>query len=242
MYAIDTLINLYDYSLPGTLENVLSDYFIKNALKIGHKRLIDVSKETLVSSSSIIRFCKNGGYSSYSLFCDVIHQEAVEIKHGFRHLPQLSFHDDQINLLVKSLKKSAHVVFYGDVLYIRLFHDLIQYLFLNGVSVNQSQYWSAKKHREVFGSLSENDTIVIIEPHYSLPIFVEELGTSGTVLNEIHNAKARKFNLSAIDYSADQITCVSLEKGEDHYVSSCIDLAHYCISQLKEFPYEHGHI
>ena len=59
MYIVDNLINLYNVSAKRTTNSILSQYFLLNARRINHKKLLDVAKETNLSNSSIKRFCKS---------------------------------------------------------------------------------------------------------------------------------------------------------------------------------------
>ena len=233
MYTLDTLMSMYDDSMPGTMDYVLSEYFLKNALSLHHKRLIDVSQRTHASSSSIIRFCKSGGYQSFSLFCDIVFQEAKQIDHDLRHVQGHFENNKMTDVLVKALKQTNHLILYGDVGYIHLFYKLSQYLFLHGVAVDQCQCWQRKKYDDVFECMDESDVIMIVEPHYSLPIFLEEMGTSGR-FNKMDEMIAQKFYLSGSDQSFNDIRGIAIEKSDDDYVSSCIELSHSLIERLRE--------
>ena len=54
MYIVDNLINLYNVSAKRTTNSILSQYFLLNARRINHKKLLDVAKETNLSKINFI--------------------------------------------------------------------------------------------------------------------------------------------------------------------------------------------
>lgn len=124
MYIVDSLINLYNVSAKGTTNNILSQYFLLNARKINHKKLLDVARETNISNSSITRFCKSAGYDTFSSLCDMLDQDTRKIDYQFYHLlnEKKNFnieHSIKVKLdqLIVDLKTVKEVIIYGSPKY-----------------------------------------------------------------------------------------------------------------------------
>ena len=133
MYIVDNLINLYNVSAKRTTNSILSQYFLLNARRINHKKLLDVAKETNLSNSSITRFCKSAGYDTFSSLCDMLDQDTRKIDYQFYHLlnENKNFnieHDIKVKLdqLVHDLMKASNVIIYGSPKYTGYFDTLIK--------------------------------------------------------------------------------------------------------------------
>ena len=165
MYIVDNLINLYNVSAKRTTNSILSQYFLLNARRINHKKLLDVAKETNLSNSSITRFCKSAGYDTFSSLCDMLDQDTRKIDYQFYHLlnENKNFnieHDIKVKLdqLVHDLMKASNVIIYGSPKYTGYFDTLIKYLFFKGVCVERCLGWNIKEKEETF--LNSNTNVI----------------------------------------------------------------------------------
>ena len=195
MYIVDNLINLYNVSAKRTTNSILSQYFLLNARRINHKKLLDVAKETNLSNSSITRFCKSAGYDTFSSLCDT-----RKIDYQFYHLlnENKNFnieHDIKVKLdqLVRDLMKASNVIIYGSPKYTGYFDTLIKYLFFKGVCVERCLGWNLKEKEETFLNSKNDDVIILIDPRYNIQIFLEETQTSLGSITSIINASAKKY-------------------------------------------------
>ena len=139
MYIVDNLINLYNVSAKRTTNSILSQYFLLNARRINHKKLLDVAKETNLSNSSITRFCKSAGYDTFSSLCDMLDQDTRKIDYQFYHLlnENKNFnieHDIKVKLdqLVHDLMKASNVIIYGSPNIQDILIRLLNIYFLKG--------------------------------------------------------------------------------------------------------------
>ena len=251
MYIVDNLINLYNVSVKGTTNSILSQYFLLNARKINHKKLIDVARETNISNSSITRFCKSAGYDTFSSLCDMLDQDTGKIDYQFYHLlnENKDFnieHDIKVKLdqLVHDLMKASNVIIYGSPKYTGYFDTLIKYLFFKGVCVERCLGWNIKEKEETFLNSKNDDVIILIDPRYNVQIFLEETQTSLGSIVSIVNAPAKKYFFCESHYDFDGIRAIELKK-QDHYeyILSSIEYANYVLYRLmKEENYEYSHI
>lgn len=242
MYIVDNLIRLYNSSSRGSTNHVLASYFLLHARKMNHKKLLDVSKETNISNSSITRFCKSAGYDTFASFCDILYLDVKKIEHQFIHRfkkeKSLKIDDKtktRLDELVTDLKSANRVVIYGTPKYTSYFDDVIKFLFYSGVSVERCIGWDIREKEDVFSELENKDVILLVDPRYSIQVFLEETETSLGSISSITEAKAKKyfFGESEEDYS--NIKAIQLKKHKDYaYVLSTIDNTNYILYQLME--------
>lgn len=251
MYIVDNLIDLYNVSAKGTTNSILSQYFLLNARKIGHKKLLDVAKETNISNSSITRFCKSAGYDTFSSLCDMLDQDTRKMNYHFYHLlkesKSFNINNDiklKLDLLVHDLVKASNVIIYGSPKYTVYFNHLVKYLFFKGVCVERCLGWNIKEKEETFLNTNKDDVIILIDPRYNVQIFLEETQTSLGSIVSIVNAPAKKYFFCESHYDFDGIRAIELKK-QDHYeyMLSSMEYTQYVLYQLmKEENYEYSHI
>ena len=200
MYIVDNLIDLYNVSAKGTTNSILSQYFLLNARRINHKKLLDVAKETNISNSSITRFCKSAGYDTFSSLCDMLDQDTRKMNYHFYHLlkesKSFNINNDiklKLDLLVHDLVKASNVIIYGSPKYTVYFNHLVKYLFFKGVCVERCLGWNIKEKEETFLNTKKDDVIILIDPRYNVQIFLEETQTSLGSIVSIVNAPAKKY-------------------------------------------------
>lgn len=251
MYIVDNLIDLYNVSAKGTTNSILSKYFLLNARKIGHKKLLDVAKETNISNSSITRFCKNGGYDTFSSFCYVLEQDVKKIDYHFFHIMKnnSNFHMDfdskrKLNQLVYDLVDANKVIIYGTSKYTGYFNNLIKYLFFKGVCVERGLGWNLKEKEDTFLNTKKDDVIILIDPRFNVQIFLEEMQLSLGSISTIINAPAKKYFFCNCIHNFAGINSIALEKKENYeYMLSSMECTQYVLYQLmKEDNYEYGYI
>lgn len=251
MYIVDNLINLYNVSAKGTTNSILSQYFLLNARRINHKKLLDVARETNLSNSSITRFCKSAGYDTFSSLCDMLDQDTRKIDYQFYHLlnENKNFnieHDIKVKLdqLVHDLMKASNVIIYGSPKYTGYFDTLIKYLFFKGVCVERCLGWNIKEKEETFLNSKNDDVIILIDHRYNIQIFLEETQTSLGSITSIINASAKKYFFCDGNHDFSGIKAIELKKKENYeYILSSIEYANYVLYRLmKEENYEYSHI
>lgn len=166
MYIVDNLIDLYNVSAKGTTNSILSQYFLLNARRINHKKLLDVAKETNISNSSITRFCKSAGYDTFSSLCDMLDQDTRKMNYHFYHLlkesKSFNINNDiklKLDLLVHDLVKASNVIIYGSPKYTVYFNHLVKYLFFKGVCVERCLGWNIKEKEETFLNTKKDNFI-----------------------------------------------------------------------------------
>lgn len=251
MYIVDNLINLYNVSAKGTTNSLLSKYFLLNARKIGHKKLLDVAKEMNLSNSSITRFCKSAGFDTFVSMCDMLDQDINKIDYQFYHLlnENKDFnieHNIKVKLdhLVHDLMKASNVIIYGSPKYTGYFDTLIKYLFFKGVCVERCLGWNIKDKEETFLNTKNDDVIILIDPRYNVQIFLEETQTSLGSITSIINASAKKYFFCDSNHDFSGIKAIELKKKENYeYILSSIEYTNYVLYRLmKEENYEYSHI
>ncbi len=251
MYIVDNLINLYNVSAKGTTNSILSKYFLLNARKIGHKKLLDVAKETNLSNSSITRFCKSAGFDTFVSMCDMLDQDTNKIDYQFYHLLNKNKdfnieHDIKVKLdqLVHDLMKASNVIIYGSPKYTGYFDTLIKYLFFKGTCVERCLGWNIKEKEETFLNTEKDNVIILIDPRYNVQIFLEETQTSLGSITSIINASAKKYFFCDSNHDFSGIKAIELKKKENYeYILSSIEYANYVLCRLmKEENYEYSHI
>ena len=251
MYLVDNLIDLYNVSAKGTTNSILSQYFLLNARKIGHKKLLDVARETNISNSSITRFCKSAGYDTFSSLCDMLDQDTRKIDYQFYHL--LNENKDfniehgiknKLDQLVNDLINASNVIIYGSSKYTGYFNYLVKYLFFKGVCVERCLGWNIKEKEETFLNAKNDDVIILIDPRYNVQIFLEETQTSLGSIVSIVNAPAKKYFFCESHYDFDGIKAIELKKQEHYeYMLSSMEYTQYVLYRLmKEENYEYSHL
>ena len=251
MYLVDNLIDLYNVSAKGTTNSILSQYFLLNARKIGHKKLLDVARETNISNSSITRFCKSAGYDTFSSLCDMLDQDTRKIDYQFYHL--LNENKDfniehgiknKLDQLVNDLINASNVIIYGSSKYTGYFNYLVKYLFFKGVCVERCLGWNIKEKEETFLNAKNDDVIILIDPRYNVQIFLEETQTSLGSIVSIVNAPAKKYFFCESHYDFDGIKAIELKKQEHYeYMLSSMEYTQYVLYRLmKEEKDEYSHL
>lgn len=251
MYIVDNLIDLYNVSAKGTTNSILSKYFLLNARKIGHKKLLDVAKETNISNSSITRFCKSAGYDTFVSMCDMLEQDTKKLDYQFYHIlkEDKSFNIDtnikiKLDQLVHDLVNAKKVIIYGSPKYTCFFDTLLKYLFFKGVCVERCLGWNLKEKESTFFNTRNEDVIILIDPRYNVQIFLEETQTSLGSIASIINASAKKYFFCDSNHDFSGIKAIELKKNENYeYILSSIEYTNYVLCQLmKEDNYEYSHI
>lgn len=251
MYIVDNLIDLYNVSAKGTTNSILSQYFLLNARKIGHKKLLDVARETNMSNSSITRFCKSAGFDTFVSMCDMLDQDTRKMDYYFYHSlkENKNFNIDgdikiKLDQLIYDLKNASNVVIYGSPKYTVYFNHLVKYLFFKGVCVERCLGWNIKDKEETFLNTKNDDVIILIDPRYNVQIFLEETQTSLGSITSIINASAKKYFFCDSNHDFSRIKAIELKK-QDHYeyMLSSMEYTQYVLYQLmKEENYEYSHI
>ncbi|MBS6796658.1 MAG: hypothetical protein KH215_03255 [Coprobacillus sp.] len=242
MYLVDSLIDLYNMSDKGTTNSILSKYFLLNAKKIDHKKQIDVAKETNISNSSITRFCKSAGYDTFSSFCDVLYKDTYQINYRLHHLlnkkRNFNFNEDvihKLDQLVNDLKKTSKVIIYGTPKCTCYFDNLIIFLFFKGICVERCLKWRIDEKENVFLDAKDDDVILLINPRYSIQVFLEETESSLGSITSIVKANAQKYFFCENSYDFAGIKAIKLYKSENYgYTLSCIDYVNYILMKLIE--------
>ena len=250
MYIVDNLIDLYDNSPKDSINSVLSKYFLLNARKMNNKKLVVVSKETNISSSSINRFCKNAGYDTFSSFCAILSLDIQEIDYQLSHFfHNIYFNIDQetqikLDQIVKDLQHTKKIIIYGSPKYTGYFDSLIKYLFLNGICVERCKGWNIKEKENIFLNTDPTDLMILIDPRYSIQVYLEENGTSLGSIKSISKADAKKYFFGISNKDFMNIKAIKLIKQDNYgYTLSCIDYINYILMQLiGEKNNEHSYL
>lgn len=209
MYLIDKLEILYQSQKDDTIEFILSQYLLMNISNISGLSLKRISSETKVSHSSIIRFCQNAGFSGYTLFINELQYEKEQresVLQFYDHLDFMNlekqkniFMDDcRIRLknvyaaLLKSLKESQNIVFYGHNQYISCFQNCIESLYFKQKNVIRNMCWEKQNQKEIFHSLDQNVLIIIIEPQKDWRSYKELLTIKEDTIEDLNTIEAKK--------------------------------------------------
>lgn len=240
MYVVDGLIDLCNTCEINTVNSILANYFLINAVNINNKRLIDVARETNVSSSSINRFCKIAGFHTFSSFIDTLYLDVKKIenqlKHSFNYLDfKYISNKTKLDKMIDSINRANNIVIYGSPKYTICFNSLVRYLFFNGKRVYQCRGWDVYEKENIFNSLNDSDLIIIIDPNFSIQIYFEELASSLGSVNNILNSKAKIYYLGIDEDDYKNVEAIKLIENETYqYVLSSIDCQNYLIKGLME--------
>lgn len=240
MYVVDGLIDLCNTCEINSVNSILANYFLINAININNKRLIDVASETNVSSSSINRFCKIAGFHTFSSFIDTLYLDVKKIenqlKHSFNHLDfKYISNKTKLDKMIDSINRANNIVIYGSPKYTICFNSLVRYLFFKGKRVYQCRGWDVYEKENIFNSLNDNDLIIIIDPNFSIQIYFEELASSLGSVNNILNSKAKIYYLGIDEDDYKNVEAIRLIENETYqYLLSSIDCQNYLIKGLME--------
>lgn len=240
MYVVDGLIDICNTCEINSVNSILANYFLINAVNINNKRLIDVASETNISSSSINRFCKIAGFHTFSSFIDTLYLDVKKIenqlKHSFNHLDfKYISNKTKLDKMIDGINRANNIVIYGSPKYTICFNSLVRYLFFNGKRVYQCRGWDVYEKENIFNILNDNDLIIIIDPNYSIQIYFEELASSLGGINNILNSKAKIYYLGIDEDDYKNVNAIKLVENENYqYVLSSIDCQNYLIKGLME--------
>lgn len=240
MYIIDNLIDLHNHYPSETTQYILSEFFLLHLKKLNRIKLNDVVKETHISSSSITRFCKSNGYEKFSSFIDLLYLDTRKIINQFdndilnkRNLDIQQDIKEKLICLAKDLKQSQRVILYGSPKYCSLFNQLVKYLFIHGINVIECKTWSVEEKELNFSKMSQQDTIIIVDPLYNIKIFLEETETSIGGITNIRQAKGKKYFIGDGIQDFLDIVAIKLYQDNDYeYYKNCFDYATFLLYEL----------
>ena len=140
MYIIDKLEQLQGFYRPESTEAVLASYLLNHIGMQKKLNLKQVTLETHLSRSSVIRFCHHLGYDGYTIFIERLMEEVELMENSLMELDRedTSFQQlflDMANVqidraydsLFQSVLASSRIIFCGYQKYIACFSLLTFY-------------------------------------------------------------------------------------------------------------------
>lgn len=208
MYLFDKLKLVNSMAQNGTVEALLSEYFLTHLDNIKDVTLKEITLESKISRTSIIRFCQKAGYDGFTVFVDELSGEIEEQKKMLDNYQQLDvdffkqmqvkFINEAENMaipyyerLLAFIDESQKIFIYGNEKYVTCFNMLINKFFLLGKEVILNYNWDLKQQKEQFENLQANDLIIIIEPYMNYRTYHETLMITPNSMQSLYNTDAK---------------------------------------------------
>lgn len=199
MYIIDKLEQLQGFYRPESTEAVLASYLLNHIGMQKKLSLKQVTLETHLSRSSVIRFCHHLGYDGYTIFIERLMEEVELMENSLMELDRddTSFQQlflDMANVqidraydsLFQSVLTSSRIIFCGYQKYIACFSLLTFYFRFLGREVINHFYWDADSPSSIEDQLSKDDLIFILSPQLSWRDYQESIMSNQEAFDNLY--------------------------------------------------------
>ncbi|MFR3207780.1 MAG: hypothetical protein ACLTOL_02725 [Thomasclavelia ramosa] len=133
-----TYERLYRLCGENSNESDIAHYLLKNSSSIARLSVKKIKEDLGISKSSLHRFYNSGGYSSFKNLISILNEEienkkfifkySINYKENYSATPAVTiFNNRQIEIFIKKLSNTKHVVFYGnsfEIFFLRIFANI----------------------------------------------------------------------------------------------------------------------
>lgn len=207
-----TYERLYRLCGENSNESDIAHYLLKNSSSIARLSVKKIKEDLGISKSSLHRFYNSGGYSSFKNLISILNEEienkkfifkySINYKENYSATPAVTiFNNRQIEIFIKKLSNTKHVVFYGNSFKIFFFKNLCQYLFYCDVDVSFLDIWNLNKVYSILENLKENDIFIMVETSWRIQgIYESSLNQSHIInLSIVNEYPFQKFYIGKAD-------------------------------------------
>lgn len=170
MYIIERLMTLKSESPIVSGDYILADYFLKSLDCLHQKSVSAMVDETGISKTTIIQFCKKGGFSGVSSFLDELIYEYESFSLNDRRkntegtLPEaVSANLRTIRLLTECLSRANNIYLYGKAAELTGFRTIVDRRAMLKKNIFFLMGWSFKDIDEKLSLARENDVLIMID-------------------------------------------------------------------------------
>lgn len=169
MYIIQRLITLKSQSPILSGDYILADYFLKSLDFLHAKTLSQFVSETGISKTTIIQFCKKGGFPGVSAFVDELAYEYKsfiadsQTDHHTELSSDLAVNEKAIELLCDALKQANNIYLYGKRGQVLSFDTVLKRPEILKKNIFFLNDWSFRDIDEKLSLCTEKDVLIMID-------------------------------------------------------------------------------
>lgn len=208
-YKLHQIIN---YNQQENVQYILADYLLDNLNETNYLSINKVVKETLVSKTSIIKFCHLLGYDSWKRFYSDLQEdylneqlrinslkmnaklmfnnndidEYLKLNQKYYQEVQETIGFDDIQVFSQALKQAEDVFIIGETRELSLFNEVQNILAMDGKKVYFPKFLNSDEFNNQINNINDNTLVVITNGINSFEAFKErEMLASQYQLNTI---------------------------------------------------------
>lgn len=193
------LWHLVNHSQNENVHFLLARYLLEQSDKIGHLSINKVVNDTLVSKTSVLKFCSYFGYNSWKKFCYDLQEDLLVDQQQFTRLKMNSklaliqedlqeYHRQKrdffeeveksititkIKNVVTAISETKNIIIIGNAKELPLFYDLQDFLFHYHKNIVFPKFLNSEDYDKQMNNLEENTLLIICDGTNAYENFVE---------------------------------------------------------------------